>query len=126
MEKDEALRLGFSWRDTESKDYQDATVEIPEHIRDVKDDILKEVLKCENCGKNYRLIKMELDFYRRFNLPVPHWCPMCRDRKRTSQLNPIEIHDRNCDKCGKDIKTSWSLGRPEIVYCADCYKQEVY
>jgi hypothetical protein len=126
LEKDKTLKEGYNWRDVEPKDYQNATIEIPKHIKDVKDDILKEILKCENCGKNYRLIKMELDFYRRFNLPVPHDCPLCRDRARTKLLNPIEIHDRKCDKCGKDIKTSWSADKPEIVYCESCYKQEVY
>jgi len=95
LEKDKTLKEGYNWRDVEPKDYQNATIEIPKHIKDVKDDILKEILKCENCGKNYRLIKMELDFYRRFNLPVPHDCPLCRDRARTKLLNPIEIHDRS-------------------------------
>jgi hypothetical protein len=126
LNKKEAEKEGFAWRDIEPKDYQNATIKIPKHIKDVTDDILKEILKCKNCGKNYRLIKMELDFYRRFNLPIPHNCPLCRDRARTKLLNPIEIHDRKCDKCGKDIKTSWSKDKPEIVYCADCYKQEVY
>lgn len=124
--KEEALKEGFAWRDVEPKDYQDTTIEIPEHIKDVKDDILKEILKCEKCGKNYRLIKMELDFYRRFNLPVPHKCPLCRDRERTQLLNSTEICNRKCDKCGKDIKSSWPPERPEIVYCEDCYKEEVY
>ena len=126
LNKEEAIKEGFTWRDIEPKDYQAATVEIPKHTKDVTDDILKEILKCESCGKNYRLIKMEIDFYKRFNLSVPHECFLCRDRARTKLLNPIEIHDRRCDKCGKNIKSSWSSDRPEIVYCESCYKQEVY
>ena len=126
LNKEESLKEGFTWRDVEEKDYQSATIEIPKHIKEVKDDILKEILKCENCGKNYRLIKMELDFYRRFNLPIPHNCFICRDRARTKLLNPIEIHDRQCAKCNKNIKTSWTPERPEIVYCKKCYQQEVY
>ncbi len=126
LKKEESTKKGFAWRDLEMKDYQDATIEIPKHIRDVEDSILKEILKCESCGKNYKLIKMEIDFYRRFNLPVPNFCPLCRDRARTKLLNPIEIHDRKCAKCTKDIKTSWAKDRPEIVYCVKCYQQEVY
>jgi len=126
LDKKEAEEKGFGWRDTEPRDYQDATIEIPRHIKDVKDDITKEILKCVSCGKNYKLIKMEIDFYRRFNLPIPYDCPLCRDRARTKLLNPIEIHNRKCGKCSKDIKTSWSLERPEIVYCEKCYQQEVY
>jgi hypothetical protein len=130
LSKESALKQGFTWWEMESKDYQNATIKIPEHIKDVPDSILKEILKCNppagGCGKNYRLIKMELDFYKRFNLPVPRQCPLCRDRARTKLLNPIEIHDSKCAKCGKAIKTSWAPNRPEIVYCEDCYKAEVY
>lgn len=126
LSKEEALKEGFVWRDPDAREYREATVKIPEHIKDTTDEILKEILKCETCGKNYRLIKMELDFYRRFNLPIPRSCFLCRDRARTKLLNPIEIHDRQCAKCGQDIKTSWSADRPEIVYCAECYKREVY
>ena len=126
LDKETALKEGFAWRDPEAKDYQDATVVLPEHIKDVPETILKEILKCTTCGKNYRLIKMELDFYRKYNLPIPRRCPLCRDRARTKMLNPIEIHDRECMKCGIPIKTSWAKGRPEIVYCASCYQNEVY
>lgn len=126
LNKQEAEKAGFTWRDVDPRDYQSATIKIPKHIKDVNDDILEEILKCKNCGKNYRLIKMEIDFYRRFNLPIPNQCFLCRDHARTQLLNPIEIHERKCDKCGKDIKTSWSADKPEIVYCENCYKQEVY
>ena len=126
LEKKEALREGFSWRDIKPKDYQEATIEISEHIKNVKDDIIKEILKCQKCGKNYRLIQKEIDFYRKFNLPIPRKCSICRDRERSMLLNPIGIYESKCAKCGKEIKTSWAPGRPEIVYCADCYKQEVY
>ena len=126
LDKEEVLKEGFNWRDVEPREYQDATIEMPEHIKDVSDSIVKEILKCEKCGKNYRLVKLEVDFYRRFNLPIPHKCPLCRDRERSMLLNPIEIHDRECALCHKKIKTSWSPDRPEIVYCSECYKLEVY
>jgi len=126
LNKKEAVKNGFIWREIEVKDYQDATGKIPDHIKDTTDDILKEILKCKKCGKNYRLIKMELDFYKRFNLPIPHQCPLCRDRARTELLNPIEIYDSICAKCSKKIKISWAPNRPEIVYCGSCYNKEVY
>lgn len=126
LNKEETLKQGFNWRDAEVKDYQDATTQIPEHIKDVKDSILEEVLKCGKCDKNYRLIKIELDFYRRFNFPVPRRCPLCRDRERTQLLNSIEIYDRKCDKCNKDIKSSWADDSLEIIYCESCYNKEVY
>lgn len=125
LSKEEAIKQGFRWRDPDPKEYKEATMKIPEHIKDVSDDILKAVLKCEECGKNYLIIPMELQFLRRFNLPIPHQCSSCRDRIRIQKLNPMTIHDRICAKCGKEIETSYAPERPEIVYCESCYQQEV-
>lgn len=125
LTKEEALRRGFSWRDPDVREYKEATVVVPDHIKDVKDEILQGILKCESCGKNYQIIQMELDFYRRFSIPVPRQCPLCRDRGRVAKLNPIKIFDRTCAKCSKDIKTSYAPDRPEIVYCEECYNKEV-
>lgn len=123
--KENALREGFQWRDPDVREYQPATTEIPDHIRDVTDDILKAILKCDQCGKNYLIIRMELEFYRRMSIPIPRRCPLCRDRARIKLLNPIKIYHRQCAKCGNDIETSYAPERPEIVYCETCYQNEV-
>jgi hypothetical protein len=39
--------------------------------------------------------------------------------------NPRRLHDRNCDKCWADIKTTYSPDMKEIVYCEGCYDKEV-
>ncbi|MBI2623693.1 MAG: hypothetical protein HYW65_03940 [Candidatus Liptonbacteria bacterium] len=123
--KEEALAKGFSWRDPDLREYQQATMVIPDHINDVKDDILQAILKCEECGKNYRLIRMELEFYRHMNIPIPRKCYLCRDLGRIRELNPMDIYSRICAKCGKDMQTSYAPARPEIVYCEACYQNEV-
>ena len=123
--KDEALAKGFTWRDPDLREYLDATIALPDHIKDVNDDIVKAILKCEICGKNYQIIQKELVFLKRFTLPVPRHCPLCRDRDRIKQLNPMKMYDRTCAKCEKPIKTSYAPERPEIVYCEECYRQEV-
>ena len=126
ISKEEAIKKGFTWRDPDQREYLPATIVVPDNIKDATEDILKAVLKCETCGKNYQIIQKELSFLKRFNLPIPLDCPLCRDRARIKQLNPMETHNRKCDKCEKDIETSYSPDRPEIVYCESCYKQEVY
>jgi len=124
--KEEAVDRGFTWRDPDPREYKDATIILPDHIKDVKEDILKDILKCENCGKNYQIIQKELAFLHRFNLPIPRQCPLCRDRAHIKQMNPMETYDRTCDKCSIEIQTSYAPDRPEIVYCEKCYQQEVY
>jgi Zn ribbon nucleic-acid-binding protein len=125
LSKNDAIKSGFSWRDPDVHEYQPATATLPDHIKDITDDILKDILKCESCGKNYRLIEKELGFYRRFQIAAPRTCPMCRDRDRIHQLSPIALYDRTCSKCGNAIQTSYAPDRPEIVYCEACYQAEV-
>jgi hypothetical protein len=126
ISKEEAIAKGFTWRDADSREYLDATIDLPDNIKDVTDGILKAILKCTECGKNYQIINKELAFLRRFNLPIPNHCPLCRDRARIKQLNPMESYNRKCGKCSVEIVTSYAPDRPETVYCEDCYKQEVY
>ena len=123
--KEEAVARGFNWHDPDPKEYQDATMQVPDRIEDTTDEILSAVLKCVQCTKNYRLISAELQFYRRFGLPVPERCSFCRDRDRVKLLNPIAVFDRACAKCNTAIKTSYAPDRPEIVYCESCYNAEV-
>ena len=124
--KEEAIARGFTWRDPDPREYLNATIDLPDHIKDIEDSILKEILKCISCGKNYQIIQKEFQFLKRFNFPIPRQCPLCRDRNRIKQLNSINSYDRKCDKCNVEIKTSFSPECPEIVYCEDCYKKEVY
>ncbi len=125
LSKEEALAQGFRWRDPDQKEYGPATLEAPDHIKEVTDDILKGILKCDDCGRNYQIISMELEFYHKMNIPIPRQCPLCRDRARIKLLNPIKIYNRTCAKCNKPIETSYAPDRPEIVYCETCYQSEV-
>jgi len=123
--KKEAIAKGLTWHDADQRDWKSASINMPDHIKNVSDDILQAILKCDDCGRNYQIIGKELQFLKRFNLPIPRYCPLCRDRSRIKQLNPTEIYHRTCAKCGKDIETSYAPERPEIVYCESCYQNEV-
>lgn len=35
-------------------------------------------------------------------------------------------HSHGDNNCEVEFETSYSPGRPEIVYCEKCYQQEVY
>ena len=73
--------------------------DLPESIKDVGDDILNKVIICEVSGKPFRIIKPELEFYRKHNLPIPRKHPDQRHLERMQLRNPRKLRDRKCAKC---------------------------
>ena len=128
LTKEEAIEQGFRWEDDIPELHGKETLkpeQILDHINDVSDSILNEVLACVSCGRNYKLIKAELEIYRKLLIPIPRKCFNCRHVERLECRGPFKIFNRTCAKCGKDIKTNFAPNRPEIVYCEQCYQQEV-
>ena len=132
--KSEILDAGYRWREPETKQHKITIqpADLPDHIKDVTDDILNQVIACEHAGKcnhqcmgAFKIIPSELAFYRAMNLALPRLCSNCRHYARLAQRTPFKLWDRTCAKCEKDIKTSYSPDRPEIVYCEQCYNNEV-
>ncbi|OGI85883.1 hypothetical protein A3A01_01095 [Candidatus Nomurabacteria bacterium RIFCSPLOWO2_01_FULL_39_17] len=129
LTKKEAFVQDFRWEDDIQKTEGKETVspeDIPDHIKDVKDSIADEILKCINCKRNYKIVAKELSFYRKMNIPIPRRCFYCRHQERIIHRGPYKFWNRNCDKCKKEITTNYAPDRPEIVYCEKCYQQEVY
>ncbi|MBU0612337.1 hypothetical protein KKB58_02870 [Patescibacteria group bacterium] len=131
LKKEEALKRGFSWQEKITGTYGKETIkksEIPSSIENIDESILKEILVCEECNKNFRITEAELSFYKRMHLPLPHKDFECRHKDRMLKRNPRKLWHRKCMKegCKNEFETSYAPDRPEIVYCEDCYKKEVY
>ena len=156
LTKSEALALGYRWKDSEEKA---ARIDIradnlPDHIKDTNEDILSKTIGCMHngecphlCTEGFRVIKQELDLYRRINVPLPRLCPNCRHYERLKLKNPWKLWSRACqcagntsknkvynnstshphgsDPCPNTFETSYAPERPEIVYCEGCYQQEI-
>ena len=152
MSKDEILAKGWKWEDNLPGTFGKETIEpneIPDDIKDVKNEILKAVLKCEACTKNYNIVEPELMLYRRLNIPVVRQCPDCRYKARIAIRNPRKLYHRQCaclsagvltkadayknttshfhgdNKCPNEFETSFAPERPETVYCEQCYLSEI-
>ena len=136
----EAKKNGFLWQNQTTGTYGKETIkekDIPQTIGEVTENILDEILVCKDCKKNFRITKGELDFYKRMNIPLPHKDFECRYKDKMKKRNPRKLWHRSCmcelknhlhgaEKCENEFETSYSLDRPEIVYCETCYQQEVY
>jgi hypothetical protein len=130
LTKEEVLQRNWSWIDQKEEILKvEKTIpafRLPESIDDIPDDILNWAIECDVTKRPFRIIKQELDFYRRMHLPIPHLHPDERHKRRMSLRNPRNLWDRTCDKCSKEIKTTYAPERPETVFCEDCYLKEVY
>lgn len=124
--KEMALEQGFTWYERpDQAPARPQTYTIPDHIREVPDAILEEVLACQACGKNYKIIAQELAYYRTKTLPIPHKCPDCRHRDRMTLRAPRQLFGRLCSNCSRSIQSPYASDRPEKVFCTSCYQQEV-
>lgn len=129
LTKEETLARGWNWTDDLPYTTGKETIQwndVPDDIRQTDDSILDHILACESCHKNFKLTSAELKFYHQMPVPLPRRCFDCRHLERFSSKNPTHLWDRQCQKCGKDIQTTYSPNRPEIIYCEECYLATVY
>jgi len=110
LTKEKAGELGYGWKAGKEKHYEITTSaeSLPNHIRDVKDDITQEILGClhkgtceHRCTKAFRITPNELVFYRKMNLALPRLCPNCRHYERFRSRNPLKLWKRRCMCEGK-------------------------
>jgi len=138
LSNEEANKKGWQWVDSMQRTVGQETLQpeqIPDSIQDVSDNILKEILRCFGCARNYRIVEAELGFYKRMGIPIPRKCFYCRHGERNAKRNPYKLWHRSCmcdkaghdhdGKCPNEFETSYAPNRPEIVYCESCYQKEV-
>jgi len=107
MGKDEVLANGWEWK--EANEEINAEPSGDSQI-------------CEKSGKPFRFVQKELDFYKKFSLPLPKLCFFERHKGRWAAMNGWEMKEFACAKCnGKVLSGSKS----DEVYCEECYLQEV-
>jgi len=141
LSQKQAEEKGYSWRELETRDIQPSLNynDLPDHIKDAKEDILKQTIFCKHwdenedeavkqrCTKAFRIIPQELKYYQKNNLALPRLCPNCRHFERLQQRNPLKLWHRTCMKkgCQTEFETSYAPERKETVYCEKCYLEEV-
>lgn len=130
LSKEEVQSKGWKWKDEAIEIPKVEKVipaeRLPDSTDDIPDDVLNWAIKCEKTGRPFIITKQELEFYRKMGLPVPRLSPGERFRARLARCNPRRLWKRQCEKCEKEIQTTYSPDRKETVYCEDCYLKEVY
>jgi hypothetical protein len=119
LTKEQAIKQGYQWKEPEERNIKPdiRTDQLPDHIKDVKDDIIGKIIQCqhakikkdgtleatcnEQCTTAFKIIEPELEFYQRMNLPLPRLCPNCRHYQRIKQRNPLKLWKRKCQCSGR-------------------------
>ncbi|KKU79382.1 MAG: hypothetical protein UY05_C0032G0008 [Candidatus Peregrinibacteria bacterium GW2011_GWA2_47_7] len=111
LSKEEALRKGYSWKDS-------------------KDDLSKDeganIMACEEGGTAYRVLTQEKNLSEKIGVSISEKCPDCRFLELFSWKNPRHLWERSCAKCSIQIQTTTSPDFPGKVYCEACYLATVY
>ncbi|KKU90959.1 MAG: hypothetical protein UY23_C0005G0055 [Candidatus Jorgensenbacteria bacterium GW2011_GWA1_48_11] len=149
LSKKEVENKNYLWRDIERREFQTtvSASDLPDRIDEVDAGVLKELIGCLQCGRAYRVIAPELEFYKRFGLPLPRLCSNCRYFARLKRRNSLKLQERACmcagggsersvykntaehfhksDHCPNKFITAYSSERREIIYCEQCYNAEI-
>ncbi|MFH0806744.1 MAG: hypothetical protein V1885_03415 [Candidatus Brennerbacteria bacterium] len=157
LTKEQALAKGYEWKDQDAKGHQITigSADLPDDIKDVSDNILKETIGCADggicnhqCALAFKIMPQELTFYQKMGLSLPRHCYNCRHYERLAQRNPLKLWHRKCQcaggkaengtyantvshthhgtgHCTNEFETTYAPDRPEVVYCEQCYQAEV-
>lgn len=102
------------------------TQNLPKNISDISDDILQKAIICEVSWRPFRIVKTELNFYRKNNLPIPTKHPDIRNKERVDKRPWKVLHLRMCDKCWIEMLSVYDKDSEYKVYCEKCYQKEIY
>ncbi|MBU2578977.1 hypothetical protein KKA09_02570, partial [Patescibacteria group bacterium] len=133
LSKEEVIKNNWQWQNEEKTliDFKKSEFieakDLPKDIKDVGDDILNKTIICEDTGKLFRIVKPELKFYRKHNLPLPTMHPCQRIFERLQTRNPLKLWKVICPKCLKKMYTSYPPEKQKQlkIYCEACYIREV-
>lgn len=80
---------------------------------------------CQQCLNDFEVRPADLDFYdrtspllsgKKYLIPAPSLCPRCREQRRMSLNNEVNLYHRKCDLTGKQIISLYPNDSPYTVY----------
>ena len=132
LKKEEAVKRGFTWQDKEypvNLPEGAATVptsDLPDHIDDIDEGISKKALICWETHKPFRVVAMELAFYRRNKIPLPRVHHDVRYHAHKRYISHRDLYLRTCDKTWEQVLSVYPADASFKVYSQEAYRQEMF
>jgi len=92
------------------------------HISEIDDTILEKIILCEDTGKPFRIIAQELEFYKKYSLPIPRKHPDTRFKNRFKKLPWNTLYLRPCSQSGVETLTCW---KDQDIVCEQYYSNNL-
>lgn len=101
--------------------------ELPDDIKNVKDNITTQPLICPQTGYRFNIAQRELDLYRELSIPLPDYHPDYRTLQRFSEMIVMTPTKYNCAFCDKEVQTYYPVewGYKKVA-CTPCYQKQIY
>ena len=129
LTKEGAQTIGARWEEKMDGDARTASNvnTMPDRIDDAAESVVGTVYECPLTGRPFKIIKQELEFYKKHGIPLPRTYPDERNRQRHHYLLATEARDVLCFFCHSPLKTyypeTWGY---EKIACRECYQKEVF
>jgi len=77
--------------------------------------------QCQNCKSDFTIELEDFEFYEKFKVTPPEFCPHCRLLIRLNWRNERTLYPRQCDLCQKKMLSIYNIDHSFPVYCPDCW-----
>lgn len=96
------------------------------NIQDYDSTILHKAIVCEVSGRPFRIVAIELEFYKKYRLDLPTIHPDIRHEKRFLSRANRTLHIRSCSQTGEEILSIYPQNVPFPVYSQKAYSDHMY
>jgi hypothetical protein len=134
LTKEEVLSRGWKWEDEKEVIGEVAETSIPENLKNLPEGFPSKVFSCIITKKKFRFTPQELDFYKKWGIPLPTLSPATRIESLWKKLGDRKLHDRTCSQCSISVQSVFSAEAPAVrgseepsgfrrekVLCEQCY-----
>ena len=77
---------------------------------------------CSKCTKEFWIIEPEQLLLKRLDLPLPVYCPSCRQERRLRNRGERGLYKTTCQNCSKNIIVTYDPHKESRkILCKTCY-----